>query len=694
MKKFNSLFKTKWLLVPLMFLTLSIGQMWGAVGNTITSHSSIADATVYYFAGVGSSSTTYYSVLGSDATGTSIAGNANATKSNGTKYTFLIEGGKYYILSPNGYFIEPGNSNGKLILTSDSNAVTVSTVSSKIRITGTTYTGRSWQKNKNTAAANFGGYGNTQNDLTLHVAGYRVIYDKNGATGGTVPSDATVYSDNATATIKANTGSLAKTGYTFSGWNTAANGSGTDVSASGSATKKITAGLRLYAKWTASASCATPAAPGKGSINGTSATLTFSESGNYEIYCSTSNTTPTGSTSASGSVSGGTSVTVSNLAYGTTYYYWGRKVCDENSKSNWVAGSATTFTTTIPAPTGLSAGSISKNGATFTITDANSVNNYEIYYSTTNSAPGASPSGTATTTSKTKEVTGLTVGATYYCWVRAKGPNANSSWFSGGSFATLHEYTLSYKETDETANGSGTVVENATSFTNSTAPSKTGYNLEGFYAESSLTTKVANASRQFVENVTNWTGASGAYTKGANANLYLNWTAKTTTVSFDIEGGSGTITNVTATYGQAMPSKESNLPTKEGYNFGGFWDGDDGTGTQYYDADGKSARTWNKEDATFTVTWKVNGEPWSDKGGTANVNHNTAWSSLTLPTAPDPDNDGCGQKFVGWTTEENYSNATTAPTDLLNADNKSSKTAVLITHNVVFHAVFADYDEE
>ena len=353
----------------------------------------------------------------------------------------------------------------------------------------------------------------------------------------------------------------------------------------------------------------------------------------------------------------------------------------------------------------MSAGSISKNGATFTITDANSVNNYEIYYSTTNSAPGASPSGTATTTSKTKEVTGLTVGATYYCWVRAKGPNANSSWFSGGSFATLHEYTLSYKETDETANGSGTVVENATSFTNSTAPSKTGYNLEGFYAESSLTTKVANASRQFVENVTNWTGASGAYTKGANANLYLNWTAKTTTVSFDIEGGSGTITNVTATYGQAMPSKESNLPTKEGYNFGGFWDGDDGTGTQYYDADGKSARTWNKEDATFTlhalwtiknytVTWKVNGEPWSDKGGTANVNHNTAWSSLTLPTAPDPDNDGCGQKFVGWTTEESYSNATTAPTDLLNADNKSSKTAVLITDNVVFHAVFADYDEE
>ena len=237
----------------LVFLTAFSGSVWGAVGSTITSHTNIADATVYYFAGIGSSSNTYYSVLGSDAEGASITGNANATKTNGTKYTFLIEGGYYYILSPNGYYVSPGSSNGKLNLSSSAQAVDVSTVSSKIRISRTYNTDVwSFQKNKSNAAQNFGGYKNTQNDLTLHVAGYRVIYDKNGATGGTVPSDATVYADNATATIKANTGSLVKTGYTFVGWNTAANGSGTDVAASGSATKTITAGLRLYAKWEAS----------------------------------------------------------------------------------------------------------------------------------------------------------------------------------------------------------------------------------------------------------------------------------------------------------------------------------------------------------------------------------------------------------------------------------------------------------
>lgn len=255
--------------VLVLVLTIGVGDAWGAVGDAITSHTNIADATVYYLAGqatVSSKTSTYYSLLASDEASTSITGNATTTRASGTKYTFLKENSKYYLVTPNGYYVEPhGSSNGKLILTAAAKAVTVSTVSSKIRITGTTNTGKSIQKNK-TTAANFGSYGNTQNDLTLYIAGYRVIYDKNGATGGTVPNDATVYGDNATATIKANTGTLVKTGYTFAGWNTAANGSGTDVSATGSATRTITAGLRLYAKWTSAPSCADPAAPEKGSF--------------------------------------------------------------------------------------------------------------------------------------------------------------------------------------------------------------------------------------------------------------------------------------------------------------------------------------------------------------------------------------------------------------------------------------------
>ena len=71
------------------------------------------------------------------------------------------------------------------------------------------------------------------------------------------------------------------------------------------------------------------------------------------------------------------------------------------------------------APTGLSAGSITASGATFTITDGANTNNYEIYCSTSSTAPIASTVATATGTSKTIAVSGLTPSSTYYAWVRS-----------------------------------------------------------------------------------------------------------------------------------------------------------------------------------------------------------------------------------------------------------------------------------
>ena len=78
---------------------------------------------------------------------------------------------------------------------------------------------------------------------------YTVSYNSNGATSGTVPTDATAYSSGATVTVKGNTGNLAKTDYTFAGWNTADNGSGTNYAAGETFT--INANTTLYAKWTA-----------------------------------------------------------------------------------------------------------------------------------------------------------------------------------------------------------------------------------------------------------------------------------------------------------------------------------------------------------------------------------------------------------------------------------------------------------
>jgi len=77
---------------------------------------------------------------------------------------------------------------------------------------------------------------------------YQVVYDGNGATSGTAPVDSnSPYAAGSTVTVLGNTGTLAKTGKTFAGWNTAADGSGTDYAAA--ATFTINADITLYAKW-------------------------------------------------------------------------------------------------------------------------------------------------------------------------------------------------------------------------------------------------------------------------------------------------------------------------------------------------------------------------------------------------------------------------------------------------------------
>lgn len=85
-----------------------------------------------------------------------------------------------------------------------------------------------------------------------YTTNYTVTYDGNGKTGGTVPTDASSpYAPSSTVTVLGNTGSLVRTGCTFSGWNTAADGSGTTYPADGSGSFTITANTTLYAKWAA-----------------------------------------------------------------------------------------------------------------------------------------------------------------------------------------------------------------------------------------------------------------------------------------------------------------------------------------------------------------------------------------------------------------------------------------------------------
>ena len=76
---------------------------------------------------------------------------------------------------------------------------------------------------------------------------WSVLYSANGATSGSAPAEQQKIIGT-TLVLATNSGSLAKTGKTFSGWNTAADGSGTDYATSANYTTDNY--LILYAKWT------------------------------------------------------------------------------------------------------------------------------------------------------------------------------------------------------------------------------------------------------------------------------------------------------------------------------------------------------------------------------------------------------------------------------------------------------------
>ena len=83
-------------------------------------------------------------------------------------------------------------------------------------------------------------------------SGYIVTYFGNGSTGGTVPTDSSSpYSGGSTVSLLGNSGTLTKVvdgiTYQFAGWNTAADGSGTNYT--GGNTFTINADTSLYAQW-------------------------------------------------------------------------------------------------------------------------------------------------------------------------------------------------------------------------------------------------------------------------------------------------------------------------------------------------------------------------------------------------------------------------------------------------------------
>ncbi|MFU8893939.1 MAG: InlB B-repeat-containing protein [Luteolibacter sp.] len=118
------------------------------------------------------------------------------------------------------------------------------------------------------------GTGNTTRGVSLTVNApvtYTVSYDGNGNTGGTAPSDH-VKTHNIALTL-AGAETLVRTGYSFAGWNTADDGSGTAFAAA--ATYTVNASVTLFAQWTANAYTVTFNANGGDTPSSTSTAVVF-----------------------------------------------------------------------------------------------------------------------------------------------------------------------------------------------------------------------------------------------------------------------------------------------------------------------------------------------------------------------------------------------------------------------------------
>ena len=102
--------------------------------------------------------------------------------------------------------------------------------------------------------------------------------------------------------------------------------------------------------------------------------------------------------------------------------------------------------------------------------------------------------------------------------------------------------------------------------------------------------------------------------------------------------------------------------SRTGYSFAGWYDGIDGTGTQYTDAEGNSVRVWDKtEDTILYPKWNINQYTISfvsNGGSTVDAITQDYGSEVLEPTKPS----WVEKSFVGWFTDSGLTNEYTFDT--------------------------------
>lgn len=246
------------------------------------------------------------------------------------------------------------------------------------------------------------------------------------------------------------------------------------------------------------------------------------------------------------------------------------------------------------------------SGATKAYADGNSDPEYSIN--------GGSGYGTTSSyTSKTISSIKATDNQNYVFKARLKNKTTSSLVGSVNEKTIYYKvptYTVTLNSNGGSANGSATATHGTTTLASISAPTKTGYNVEGYYTNDETPVKIATAAGA-LQASTAYTDGSNKWNSMSNQTLYAHWTAKQYTITLNGNGGSGNTSSVKSTYNSSSLSTSITNPEKTGYTFEGWYSGSGGTGTLVIDASGNLQAS-----VTISSTpWTNSSSQWVKDGG-------------------------------------------------------------------------------
>ena len=350
-------------------------------------------------------------------------------------------------------------------------------------------------------------------------------------------------------------------GYTFAGWNTEQDGTGTQYN-SGASFSMPDEDVVLYAKWTPERYTVTVEKPDEVTVDGVE------------------NSYDCGST-VSFSVSGGN---------GDVFVYANGKKLEKGPNGMYSFEIRYDSTVLVTTKAGYVVAYDPDGGSGMPV----DVNVYT-----------EGQSATVKTTPKPTKT-----GYTFDGWMDDGGNNVGGTITIGTSDVVLTAkwspitYTVKFHRNNNNATGATPVTQTFTYDSEKDlkvaddAFTQTGKSVVGWASEPAGDVLYKNGAT--VKNLTS--------TQGGVIDLYAKWDTRVTKVNLDANGGShgGNIGFVYVTYGEALTANLT-APTWDGYTFKGYYENADGTGRQYYDETlTPKGASWNveKDEVTVYAKWE------------------------------------------------------------------------------------------